>query len=56
MFDLDSSLHRLQGMCCSENSKLEKIKSFEEMSSDASVEKKKQYHKFSWFPPEIVFL
>ena len=41
MFDLDSSLCRLQGMCCSENSKLEKIKSFDEMSSDASMEKKK---------------
>lgn len=34
-------------MCCSENSKLEKIKSFEGMSPGASMEKKKQCHKFS---------
>lgn len=39
MFDLDSSLPSLQGMCCSENNKLEKRKSFEGMSSGASVQK-----------------
>lgn len=33
-------------MCCSENSKLEKIKSVEEMSPGASTDKKKQCHKF----------
>lgn len=33
-------------MCCSENAKLEKIKSVEEMSPGASTDKKKQCHKF----------
>lgn len=55
MFDLNSSLHRLQGMSCSEYSKSEKTKSFEEMSSDASMEKEKQCHKFSQFPPSVLF-